>query len=124
MAIVVHRHASAIKEIRRAGRSRRRSLSSIRAAMSTFIIVGVYFLCWAPIGLFTVLVILFKIEVDLSGYWSEDVVFTYLFAFSIANSALNPLIYASKLDIIRKKFRVSLVYRFLRLCCQPSARQV
>ncbi|XP_061188768.1 cannabinoid receptor type 1A-like [Saccostrea echinata] len=122
MAVVVHRHAAAIKQIRRAGRPRSRSRSGLRAAMITLIIVGVYFLCWAPIGLFTILVIFLKTDINLSGKWSEEVVFTYFFVLSIANSAFNPLIYASKLDIVRKKFRVSLVYRFLRPCHQTPRR--
>lgn len=50
MVTVVRRHVIAIRHTRGTGRGRNRGGSISRAVMTTLIVVGVYFLCWAPIG--------------------------------------------------------------------------
>lgn len=47
MVTVVRRH---VRHIRGTGRGRNRRGSTSRAVVTTLIVVGVYFLCWAPIG--------------------------------------------------------------------------
>ena len=56
MVTVVRRHVTAIKQIRRTAGRRARGRSTSRAVVTTLIVVGVYFLCWAPIGIMSVVV--------------------------------------------------------------------
>lgn len=49
MVAVVRRHASAIEQVWR-GAGNRRSCTT-RAVITTVIVVGVYFVCWAPMGM-------------------------------------------------------------------------
>ncbi|XP_022340778.2 melanocortin receptor 5-like [Crassostrea virginica] len=122
MVTVVRRHVTAIKQIRRTAGRRARGRSTSRAVVTTLIVVGVYFLCWAPIGFFTMSVVVFKIDRHLPSRWSADVLLTYLLVLAVSNSIYNPLIYAFKLDIIRRQFRASVLFRCLKLCCKVNRR--
>lgn len=67
-------------------------------------------------GLFTILVLVFELDRHLTGNWSADVVFTYLLILAVINCLCNPLIYAFKLDIVRRQFRSSFLFRCFASC--------
>lgn len=58
--------------------------------------------CFFFKGIFTVLVISTDVKSALSPLVSENVIFTYLLGFGITNSIVNPVIYAARVDIVRK----------------------
>ncbi|ESO95767.1 hypothetical protein LOTGIDRAFT_116779 [Lottia gigantea] len=101
--------SSQMSSFRGAGNSRRerRALKSFKTA---FIIVGAYFLCWGPVVIVS--------DIEKSMAISPNVVFVYLLGIGVFNSILNPIIYASKISVFRKKlhrmFCVSRIQEFKR----------
>lgn len=79
-----------------------------------------FYVCFA--GLFTILVLVFELDRHLTGNWSADVIFTYLLILAVINCLCNPLIYAFKLNIVRRQFRSSLLFRCFESCRRVLGR--
>lgn len=77
-----------------------------------------FYVCFA--GLFTILVLVFELDRHLTGNWSADVFFTYLLILAVTSCLCNPLIYAFKLDIVRRQFRSSILFRCFESCRRVS----
>ena len=79
----------------------------IRAAKSLSIIVGLFAVCWLPVHILNCLT-LFYSELEKS-----DVVMYVAIIMSHANSAVNPIIYAYRIQDFRNTFRKILTQHFL-----------
>lgn len=79
----------------------------IRAAKSLSIIVGLFALCWLPVHILNCLTVFYG---DLK---KPDVVMYVAIILSHANSAVNPVIYAYRIQDFRNTFRKILAQHFL-----------
>ncbi|KAF3706659.1 Adenosine receptor A2b Adenosine receptor 2b [Channa argus] len=79
----------------------------IRAAKSLSIIVGLFALCWLPVHILNCLTLFYK-ELE-----KPDVVMYVAIILSHANSAVNPIIYAYRIQDFRNTFRKILARHFL-----------
>ncbi|KAK7925697.1 hypothetical protein WMY93_008007 [Mugilogobius chulae] len=79
----------------------------IRAAKSLSIIVGLFALCWLPVHILNCLTLFYR---DLK---KPDVVMYVAIILSHANSAVNPIIYAYRIQDFRNTFRKILAQHFL-----------
>lgn len=79
----------------------------IRAAKSLSIIMGLFAVCWLPVHILNCLRLLYK---DLER--PEDVMYVAIIL-SHANSAINPIIYAYRIQDFRSTFRKILTQHFL-----------
>ncbi|OWF56032.1 adenosine receptor A3-like [Mizuhopecten yessoensis] len=107
-------HLKAIQKMECHSRDVPFCLHSWKAAKMAILIVGAYLICWSPVGFFIAIVYTTDIELSLSPLMSENVIFTYLLGIGIFNSILNPLIYASNLDMVRKSAKNC----WLVTCCR------
>ncbi|XP_067659968.1 adenosine receptor A3-like [Haliotis asinina] len=94
--------------------------STLRFAKTVGIIIGMYILCWAPVGTYLLLVLIDRPLVEETGV-DLGAVLTYTAGVGFLNSLINPLVYAIKIPAVGKVFR--------RVCCcccwsdpTPSAR--
>ncbi|XP_071078585.1 adenosine receptor A3-like [Haliotis cracherodii] len=96
--------------------------STLRFAKTVGIIIGMYILCWAPVGTYLLLVLLDRPLVEETGV-DLGAVLTYTAGVGFLNSLINPLVYAIKIPAVGRVFR--------RVCCccccswsdpAPSAR--
>ncbi|CAL1573844.1 unnamed protein product [Knipowitschia caucasica] len=79
----------------------------IRAAKSLSIIVGLFALCWLPVHILNCLTLFYR---DLK---KPDVVMYVAIILSHANSVVNPIIYAYRIQDFRNTFRKILAQNFL-----------
>ncbi|XP_015241322.1 PREDICTED: adenosine receptor A2b [Cyprinodon variegatus] len=79
----------------------------IRAAKSLSIIVGLFALCWLPVHILNCLTLFY------SGLQRPDLVMYVAIILSHANSAVNPIIYAYRIQDFRNTFRKILAKHFL-----------
>lgn len=79
----------------------------IRAAKSLSIIVGLFAVCWLPVHILNCLTLFYK---ELK---KPDVVMYVAIILSHANSAVNPIIYAYRIQDFRNTFRKILAQHFL-----------
>ncbi|XP_041657434.1 adenosine receptor A2b [Cheilinus undulatus] len=79
----------------------------IRAAKSLSIIVGLFAICWLPVHILNCLTLFYK---DLH---KPDIVMHVAIILSHANSAVNPIIYAYRIQDFRNTFRKILARHFL-----------
>lgn len=79
----------------------------IRAAKSLSIIVGLFAICWLPVHILNCLTLFYK---DLD---KPPVVMYVAIILSHANSAVNPIIYAYRIQDFRNTFRKILAQHFL-----------
>lgn len=79
----------------------------IRAAKSLSIIVGLFAICWLPVHILNCLTLFYK---DLQ---KPDIVMYVAIILSHANSAVNPIIYAYRIQDFRSTFRKILTQHFL-----------
>ncbi|XP_046362140.2 cannabinoid receptor 1-like [Haliotis rufescens] len=103
LVIIAREHTREITSLQAPNVRGRNILKTWRSVKTAFIIVGAYFICWMPVGLFTLLVLLTNIRASLPT--SPNVVFTYLLGLGVLNSVLNPIIYATKIPVFRKRLR-------------------
>lgn len=90
------------------GDSHHRSLlqREIRAAKSLSIIVGLFAVCWLPVHILNCLTLFYR-ELEKSGF-----VMNIAIILSHANSAINPIIYAYRIQEFRVTFRKILKRHF------------
>ncbi|KAK6177455.1 hypothetical protein SNE40_015551 [Patella caerulea] len=98
------------------------TLKAWKSFKTTFIIVGAYFLCWGPVGTFTLIVVISDIEETMAV--SPNVIFTYLLGFGVLNSILNPIIYATKISVFRRKLFQLFCIRRLQQFKRASFRSI
>lgn len=79
----------------------------IRAAKSLSIIVGLFAICWLPVHILNCLTLFYK---DLKR---PEIVMYVAIIMSHANSAVNPIIYAYRIQDFRNTFRKILAQHFL-----------
>lgn len=79
----------------------------IRAAKSLSIIVGLFAVCWLPVHILNCLTLFYK---ELK---KPDVIMYVAIILSHANSAVNPIIYAYRIQDFRNTFRKILARHFL-----------
>ncbi len=79
----------------------------IRAAKSLSIIVGLFAICWLPVHILNCLTLFYE---ELK---KPDVVMYVAIILSHANSAVNPIIYAYRIQDFRNTFRKILAQHFL-----------
>ncbi|XP_037322536.1 adenosine receptor A2b [Pungitius pungitius] len=79
----------------------------IRAAKSLSIIVGLFAVCWLPVHILNCLTLFYK---ELQ---KDNVVMYVAIILSHANSAVNPIIYAYRIQDFRNTFRKILAQHFL-----------
>ncbi|XP_071382045.1 LOW QUALITY PROTEIN: adenosine receptor A2b [Centroberyx affinis] len=79
----------------------------IRAAKSLSIIVGLFAVCWLPVHILNCLTLF------LQGAHKPDIVMYVAIILSHANSAVNPIIYAYRIQDFRNTFRKILAQHFL-----------
>ncbi|KAM9348253.1 adenosine receptor A2b [Symphorus nematophorus] len=79
----------------------------IRAAKSLSIIVGLFAVCWLPVHILNCLTLFYK------GLKKPEVVMYVAIILSHANSAVNPIIYAYRIQDFRNTFRKILAQHFL-----------
>lgn len=79
----------------------------IRAAKSLSIIVGLFAICWLPVHILNCLTLFYK-KLD-----KPEVVMYVAIILSHANSAVNPIIYAYRIQDFRNTFRKILAQHFL-----------
>lgn len=79
----------------------------IRAAKSLSIIVGLFAICWLPVHILNCLTLFYK-ELE-----KPEIVMYIAIIMSHANSAVNPIIYAYRIQDFRNTFRKILAQHFL-----------
>ncbi|XP_068585565.1 adenosine receptor A2b isoform X2 [Cebidichthys violaceus] len=78
----------------------------IRAAKSLSIIVGLFAVCWLPVHILNCLTLFYEPE-------NNEIVMYVAIILSHANSAVNPIIYAYRIQDFRNTFRKILTQHFL-----------
>ncbi|CAF98510.1 unnamed protein product, partial [Tetraodon nigroviridis] len=78
----------------------------IRAAKSLSIIVGLFAICWLPVHILNCLTLFYKLE-------KPPIIMYIAIILSHANSAVNPIIYAYRIQDFRNTFRKILAQHFL-----------
>ncbi|KAL5014854.1 hypothetical protein ScPMuIL_009124 [Solemya velum] len=96
-------HNSALTKFDREHRPVTNSKRTWKSIRTSCTIVGAFLICWAPVGIFILLVVGTDVEDSLRTVGSANVILTYLLGIGVFNSVLNPLIYAVQLDVIRKR---------------------
>ncbi|KAM9847076.1 adenosine receptor A2b [Aulostomus maculatus] len=79
----------------------------IRAAKSLSIIVGLFAICWLPVHILNCLTLFYE------GLDKPDIIMYVAIILSHANSAVNPIIYAYRIQDFRNTFRKILAQHFL-----------
>ncbi|XP_025105932.1 adenosine receptor A3-like isoform X2 [Pomacea canaliculata] len=73
-----------------------------RYTKTVFIIVGVYFICWLPLGVVVMCSVTGVLDHMSISKRGDLMLYTGIFVF--CNSLLNPIIYAKKIPAIRRRF--------------------
>ncbi|ESP05290.1 hypothetical protein LOTGIDRAFT_152121 [Lottia gigantea] len=76
---------------------------SLKFTKTVFIVVGTYFICWVPMG--TVVVLHVRGQLNHLSYIEKGNLLVYASALAFINSLLNPIIYAFKMPLIKRRFR-------------------
>ncbi|XP_052767338.1 histamine H2 receptor-like [Mya arenaria] len=87
--------------------------NSWRFTKTVLTVVGAYFFCWLPAG--TYFIIQISGGVDHLSYETQGNILTFVTGFGFFNSALNPLIYATKIPSVKRRFQ-----KFF--CCRKPRR--
>uniref|UniRef100_A0A5F8GBT2 Melanocyte-stimulating hormone receptor n=1 Tax=Monodelphis domestica TaxID=13616 RepID=A0A5F8GBT2_MONDO len=106
VVLYIHMFIQACQHARRIARLHKRhaihQLSTLKGAITLMILLGIFFLCWAPFFLHLTLIVLCPKHPTCSCYFQN---FNFFLILIICNSIIDPLIYAFRSQELRKTFK-------------------
>ncbi|KAK6182250.1 hypothetical protein SNE40_009976 [Patella caerulea] len=105
MCSLARRHALAIQSQTRLYIHRK---GTWRFVKPVGLIVGIYVICWLPVGTYLILVLADRKTVELSGV-DMGTILAFSAGIGSLNSLFNPIIYAAKIPAVSRQFK--------RVCC-------
>ncbi|XP_045163806.2 adenosine receptor A3-like [Mercenaria mercenaria] len=87
---------------------------SWRLTKTILIVIGVYFFCWLPTGVYFMVQV--SGSIDYLNYTKQGNILTYTTAVGFLNSLMNPIIYATKIPCVKQRFTKV-------FCCKQQRRQ-